>query len=158
MRLSALALALVGAGITAYLTIEHGRGAAPVCAIGHGCQVVAASAYARVGAVPTAALGLLMYLLLALSQGMLMLDPPPYVSLRIRQFAAALAVVGTGFSAWLTYVEFAVLHAFCLWCTASAVTVALLAVIAVWDALRLSRHSHGSPPDAHAAITRRVRA
>jgi uncharacterized membrane protein len=139
IRPLSLTLALAGAGITAYLTVEHGRGGAPVCAIGHGCEVVAASGYARLGSVPTAALGLLMYLLIALAQGMLMLDPPRSVGLRIRQFAAALAVVGTGFSAWLTYVEFAVLHAFCFWCTASAVTVALLALITGVDLLSAMR-------------------
>jgi uncharacterized membrane protein len=47
-----------------------------------------------------------------------------------RTAGAALAIVGVGFSAWLTYVEVFELHAICIWCVGSAICMALLAILA----------------------------
>jgi uncharacterized membrane protein len=42
-----------------------------------------------------------------------------------------LALVGAGFSAYLTYLELAVIDAICQWCVASAVVMAALATASV---------------------------
>ena len=97
---------------------------------------MAASSYARIGVVPTAALGLLLYLLLALSQAMLLAGPPAATRKAVQMGAAAMSIIGAGFSAWLTYVEIVVLHAICLWCSISAGMIALLVIATVVDLRR----------------------
>lgn len=135
-----LGLSLLGAGVAGYLTVEHGGGASPLCVFGQGCQVVAQSTYAQIGVVPTAALGLAMYLALAVLYGVRLVSSLPGRVERFYQGAGlALALAGTGVSAWLTYVELYVLHAVCIWCVVSAATVALLLAVAVAD-LRSSLH------------------
>ena len=42
-------------------------------------------------------------------------------------------VVGVLFSAWLTYLELAVIHAICIWCVTSAVIVTVILVVSVFD-------------------------
>lgn len=127
-----LALALLGVGVSGYLTIEHGRGASPICAFGQGCQVVAQSTYADLWGIPTAAFGLGMYLVLAVLYGVLLASlPPPRVEMAFRWVALVLVLAGTGVSAWLTYVELYVLHAVCIWCVVSAGAVTLLLALAV---------------------------
>ena len=44
---------------------------------------------------------------------------------------AAFALVGFGFSAWLTYLEANRIHAWCQWCVASAIVMTLLMVVLV---------------------------
>ena len=136
LPLAGLALCLVGAAVSGYLTIEHGRGASPICAFGKGCEIVAQSAYASVGRIPTSAFGLLMYLTLGvLYLVRLLAAPPARVDRAFRLAALALVFIGVGTSAWLTYVELYVIHAVCIWCVTSAIVVSLLLVLAVPDLL-----------------------
>ena len=48
-----------------------------------------------------------------------------------RTATAFLALLGFGFSAWLTYVEVAKLEAICIWCVGSAICMTLLAALSV---------------------------
>ena len=105
-RSAAFAFALAGLAISAYLTVVHYAGGEPVCAIAHGCATVQQSDYAQLAGVPVAVLGLLGYLTLL---GALWVDSDP-----ARLLAAFVALVGFGFSAWLTYVEVARLDAICM--------------------------------------------
>ena len=45
----------------------------------------------------------------------------------------AQAAVGVLFSAWLTYLELAVINAICIWCVTSAVIVLVILVVSVAD-------------------------
>jgi uncharacterized membrane protein len=119
-------LALLGLAVAAYLTIEHARGAAPVCTAGGGCEVVAKSDYATIMGVPVAALGLGAYAAL-LASALLGGDLA-----RVAGFAIALG--GFGFSLYLTYLELFVIDAICQWCVASAVIMTGCLVV---TALRL---------------------
>ena len=131
-----LTLSLLGAGIAGYLTIEHGRGASPICAFGQGCEVVAQSTYASLGGVPTAAFGLLMYLTLAVLYAVRLFSPPPArVEPVFRLATLGIALVGSGISAWLTYVQAYILNAMCIWCVSSEVTISLLLIVATVDVL-----------------------
>ena len=106
-------LAVVGLLISAYLSWVHLAGAEPVCGLeGGGCRAVQASRYATILSVPVAALGLAGYaglLLAALLRG----EVGAYLGLLV-------ALVGTLFSAYLTYLEVFVIGAVCQWCVASA--------------------------------------
>ena len=123
MRLAAAAVALAGLGIAGYLTVVHYAGGDPVCAIAHGCATVQQSDYAQLAGVPVALLGAIGYAGILLG---LLRDGEAG-----RATAALLALAGAGFSAWLTYVEVAVLDAVCIWCVASALCMAALAGLTV---------------------------
>ena len=113
-----VALAVVGAAISAYLTWVHYAGIDPVCTGISDCERVQSSPYAEFAGVPVALLGLVGYLAILAS---LRSDP---------QVTALLAYIGVAFSAYLTWIELFELSAVCQWCVLSAVTVTLIAVAA----------------------------
>lgn len=122
-RLTA-ALALAGIAVAGYLTWVHYSGLKPVCVGGGGaCERVQTSEYAELFGVPVALLGLGGYLAML---GSLALPSDPG-----RTVAAFVALAGAMFSAYLTYVELAVLHAVCQWCVASALIMGALAVVSI---------------------------
>jgi uncharacterized membrane protein len=126
---AALVLALIGVGIAGYLVYVHYADVKPICSISHGCETVQKSKYAKLAGIPVALLGLLGYL------GIL-------ASLFVRSEAgrlagAGLALVGAGFSGWLTYLEGARIHAWCQWCLGSAVVMALLTIVLLWRLLAI---------------------
>jgi uncharacterized membrane protein len=122
LRRLAAGLALLGLGIAIYITIADAGGGAPACiAGGHGCQTVAESDYAELAGVEVSVLGIGGYVLLlgaALARG----DAARVVGL-------GLALVGFGFSLYLTYLELFVIDAICQWCVASAVVMTALLVV-----------------------------
>ena len=139
LRLAALVLALVGIGLAVYLTYVHYAGLQPFCAGGsHGCERVQSSSYAKLGGIPVALLGLVGYVAIAAA----LVAPGE----RARLAAAALAVSGFGFSAYLTYLELFVIDAICQWCVASAVLLTLLCVVTVWRLLVVDE-GWTAPPD-----------
>jgi len=121
MRLASFAVAVVGLGVATYLTVVHYAGDSPVCAIAHGCATVQQSEYASLAGVPVALLGMLGYAAILVG---LAIDTEP-----ARAATALLALVGAGFSVWLTYVEVFTLEAICIWCVASAVCMVALAAL-----------------------------
>jgi uncharacterized membrane protein len=129
LRLATVALALLGLAIAGYLTWVHYADLKPFCVGGGGgCERVQSSDWADLGGIPVAVLGVGGYaaiLLLSALPGEL-----------ARTGAAFFALVGAGFSAWLTYVEIAKIDAICQWCVASALVMAALAVVSIIRLLR----------------------
>jgi uncharacterized membrane protein len=112
-------LATFGIGVATYIAIADSGGSSPVCiAGGHGCQTVAESSYSHLAGVNIAVFGVVGYVLL-LGCALLRGDAP-----RIAGFA--LALVGFGYSLYLTYLELFTIEAICQWCVASAVLMTLL--------------------------------
>jgi uncharacterized membrane protein len=127
-RLTAV-LALIGIAIAGYLTWVHYAGLEPVCVGGGGgCERVQSSRWAELAGIPVAVLGLGGYVGILAS---LLLPEEPGALV-----AAFLALVGFGFSCWLTYVEIAKIDAICQWCVASAVIMTALALVGVARVLR----------------------
>jgi uncharacterized membrane protein len=136
LRLAAIACSVLGLGVAGYLTYVHYAGISPVCEIAHGCEKVQTSEWSKLGGIPVALLGLLGYagiLAATLVRGEAALTA-----------AAGLALVGAGFSGYLTYREVFTIDAICIWCVASA---ALMTSLAVITAVRLVR---GGAPSAAA--------
>jgi uncharacterized membrane protein len=131
LRVAAAILALAGIGVATYIAIAESGGGAPKClAGGHGCETVADSQYSHLAGVNVAVIGIIGYVLLlaaAIAPG----DPG-----RFGGFLTAL--IGFGFSVYLTYLELFVIDAICQWCVASAVTMAALTLLAVARVLRAS--------------------
>jgi uncharacterized membrane protein len=129
LRSATAALAVVGIGIAGYLTWIHYAGLDPVCVGGGGgCERVQASRWSELAGVPVAVLGLAGYTAILASLAL-----PEDLG---RTAAAFLALVGFGFSAWLTYVEIVEIEAICQWCVASAVVMCALAGVSVARVLR----------------------
>jgi uncharacterized membrane protein len=127
LRLVAALVALAGILVAGYLTKAHYGDGSLVCPVGGGCETVQESEYAELAGVPVALLGLVAYsALLAL----ILWDAP-----LARLGAAALALTGLLFSAFLLVVQAFVIEAFCIWCLANDVVIA--PALAVLTGLRL---------------------
>jgi uncharacterized membrane protein len=152
MRRAVIVLAVIGTAIAGYLTWVHYAGLHVVClAGGGGCEKVQSSDYAALAGVPVALLGLLGYLGI-LASVLLLPDEAG------RLAAAFLALVGFGFSMYLTWAELFRIHAICQWCVASATIMTALAALTLVRLLRDEPRSSaraGGAPDAPAAIFNR---
>ena len=135
LRVAATFMAAFGIGVATYIAIADSGGGSPVCiAGGHGCQTVAESSYSHLLGVNVAVFGIVGYVLLLLC-ALLRGD-----AARMGGFCVAL--VGFGFSVYLTYLELFVIDAICQWCVASAV---LMTVLFALNAVRMLRYV-GTPP------------
>ncbi len=117
-------LALLGFLVSLYmLAYAMGFTGPVICGIGN-CEAVQSSPYARIGPVPVAALGVLGYLgLLILS--FMGLQPSSQAFRRLPLGLLGGGIAGLAFSAYLTYLEAFVIHAWCQWCISSAIIMAL---------------------------------
>jgi uncharacterized membrane protein len=126
------ALAVVGLLISAYLSWVHYVGVVPVCVGGSGgCKTVQTSSYATIFGVPVAVIGLVGYSGLLLSAS-LRGEVGVYLGFLV-------ALVGTLFSAYLTYLELFVIHAICEWCVASAAVMVAALICTALGAWRLAK-------------------
>jgi uncharacterized membrane protein len=128
LRLITAACALAALGISLFLTWERARGGSVPCPVGGGCETVAASPYAHLLGVPVSVLGGAGAALMLAS---LALPPQRGVQARL-----SLAFVGTAFSAYLTYLEAARIHAYCAWCVTSAALWCVLLAVSLMEAVR----------------------
>ena len=133
---SGLILAALGAADSIYLTVLKYTQNARMCVGSHGCLTVNNSPYGSIHGIPVAVLGLIGYLFIGLA---LFLEPR-WKLLRewgpVVVFGAAL--VGVLYSAYLTYLEFAVIHAFCPFCIASAIIITIVFILAI---IRLAKQT-----------------
>jgi uncharacterized membrane protein len=135
LRAVLAALALLGAGIAAYLTYVRYTGAPIACPTG-GCETVQRSRYADVAGVPVAVLGLAAYAALL---GSALASAPAAAAL-----GAAVALAGLAFSAWLLYAQLVLIGAVCQWCLANDAVIALAAAASL-ARLRTRQPSAGEP-------------
>jgi uncharacterized membrane protein len=129
LRTAGLVLAVLGVGVAGYLVYVHYADIDPICNIAHGCHKVQTSEYAKLAGVPVALLGLLGYITLLGA----LLAPQGETA---RMVAALVALVGFGFSMYLTYRELFTIDAICQWCVASAILMTGLAVLCTVRLLR----------------------
>lgn len=128
-------LALLGLLISAYLTLyKLGYLGVIQCGTG-GCEVVQTSQYAYFLRLPVALWGVgayatLLVLALAGVHGSRADDR------RLGLVILAVATIGVVFSAYLTYLEAAVIRAWCRWCVVSAVLITLIFFAALLDVRR----------------------
>ena len=126
------ALALAGIFISIYLTLyKLGVIGELSCSIGS-CETVNSSRWSVFLGLPVSAWGLFFYLdvfVLALVGTIPRLENERLLSIVL----AAQAAIGVLFSAWLTYLELAVIHAICIWCVTSAIVVLLIFFVSVAD-------------------------
>lgn len=139
-----IALSLLGVAIAGYLSwVALDPDTEAACSGVGDCRAVQDSAYAEVAGIPVALLGFAMYAALAALCMVRRLGPwrggqaaePPVLGV----WCFALALSGTAFSAYLTYLELFVIEAICIWCVASAALVTAIALLAAVDLRRGGR-------------------
>lgn len=129
-------LSLVGFFVALYLWAHNAGLTGPiVCGIGD-CATVQSSEYATIGPVPVSAIGVVGYLVLILL-AFVGLQPAH----RESKIIGGLLLAGSGgavvFSAYLTYLEAAVIQAWCQYCVVSAILITLIFLTSLPEAVRL---------------------
>jgi uncharacterized membrane protein len=138
LRIVAALLAIGGIAVATYIAIAESGGGAPKCVVGgHGCQTVAESKYSELAGIKVAVIGIFGYALL-LAAALL-----PGDAARFGGFLTAL--VGFGFSVYLTYLELFVIDAICQWCVVSAVLMTVSLAVAAARALAYTGRELGVP-------------
>jgi len=125
-------LALAGIFVALYLLFyKLGMIGHLSCSIGS-CETVNTSKWSRFAGFPVAAWGLVFYLevfIIAVIGTTARLADQPAISIVLVIESA----IGVLFSAWLTYLELAVIHAICIWCVSSAVIVTAMLLVSIAD-------------------------
>ena len=122
VRIASAVLASLGAAISAYILYVRETEGSLVCSTG-GCETVQSSDYAEIVGIPVAVLGLAGYV------GIFATALFPSEVARVT--GAGLALGGLAFSVYLIFVQVFAIGAFCQWCLASDVVMALLAAAAL---------------------------
>jgi uncharacterized membrane protein len=122
-----IAIAILGLLDAAYLTFEKITSNQALCLPGLGdCSTVNNSPYSLVFGIPVASLGFVAYLII-----LFLLkneDRFPTWKFTILQATFGIALSGTIFSIYLTYLEIAVIKAVCPFCVISAIAMIILFV------------------------------
>jgi uncharacterized membrane protein len=121
-----LALAIIGLGVSIYLTVIETTSIPAICGPIGDCNTVQRSPYAHVfGLIPVGVLGALGYLaiLVAWLLGKFGSDK---AAKNMPLVIFGLGIFGTLFSVYLTYLELFVIKAACIWCLSSAVIMTLI--------------------------------
>ena len=167
LRITTLALSVLGLGLSIYLTIAHLAGAHILVCSSHGvvnCEAVTTSPESELfGKLPVAELGLAFYVFMTVinlpwawqpewrwlpARGRLAaarLRALPLAAWRVRLGSA---IVGVLFILYLIYTELITLREICLWCTYVHITTFVLFVIMIAQAA-----FWGSPANAAAGKT-----
>jgi uncharacterized membrane protein len=132
-------LAVLGLGVAIYLAYVETQAVAAVCGPVGDCNAVQASPYAKLfGVLPVGVLGAIGYvaILAAWLWGR-------FGAGRLADYAPlavfGIALFGTLFSLYLTYLEPFVIGAVCIWCLTSAVIITLLMLFSFKPALQVVR-------------------
>lgn len=142
-----LLLSLFGLFDSIYLWWVYTSPSHPMVCLGTGCDVARASSYSHVFGLPLPFFGALMYGALALLS---MAESLGGSGLNAPLRYLMLIVSGAGFvaSLGLSGVEAFVLHAWCAWCVASAITVTLILLLSIYGVTKPPQ-----PLEAPSALT-----
>jgi uncharacterized membrane protein len=122
-------LSIIGLGVSVYLTYVEFTHARALCGPVGDCNAVQSSPFAKLfGVVPIGLVGAIGYIAILVA----------WVWRRFRNDSLArlagpvmfgMALFGTLFSVYLTYLELFVIHAVCIWCLSSAVLITVLMLL-----------------------------
>jgi uncharacterized membrane protein len=125
-------LCVLGICVAGYLAWTHLTGTDPYCGIAHNCADVQNSSYSEVAGIPVAIIGLVGYAVL-LALNLLRGHTDREVEFYLPVLGFGVALIGVLYSAYLTYLEAFVIHAWCYWCVASAAIITAVWVLSVYD-------------------------
>ena len=134
LRRISIGLTTLGLLDAGYLTYVHLAHAEVLCSGVGGCDTVQNSRYALVAGIPVAAIGLAGYLAILAVLITQEIRGPLHTQAPILLFGMTL--LGTLYSAYLTYLELFVIGAICPYCAGSAVVMVVLFVVALIGVLQ----------------------
>lgn len=123
---------LIGLFASTYLLIAYVSGAPIVCGTTHGCELVRASKWAYTFGLPRPLFGVIFYVgiicLLAIRAIL-----PHWRTRWVYRLTMLAAGIGFVESAFLFFVQWLDIRAFCVWCLTSAAMATLIAIAAFFD-------------------------
>ena len=129
LKWAMIALAILGTLDAIYLLVLKYTQAEAMCVGNHGCITVNNSQYSVIYGIPVSAFGILAYLAIA---GLILLESRiQFVKENGPLAAFGISLGGVVFSAYLTYLEFYVIHAVCPFCVTSAIIITAIFVLAI---------------------------
>ena len=124
-----LALSFIGIAVTLYDSYAIYNGQLLWCPPPiDGCNIVASSPYGRIIGIPLGYFGLLYYSYMFGLVALLAFDP---YSRGLRLGALLYTATGVSFSIYFMYIQYAFIHAFCIYCVISALLTLLLFITAL---------------------------
>jgi uncharacterized membrane protein len=138
-KLNWVSLVLTAIGIldSVYLFIYKISNNNAMCLGSGECSTVNASRYSTIYGIPVSLLGILAYLAIFI---LLILElRKVFSSDNSNLLVFGISLVGVLFSAYLTYIEFYVIHAICPFCIISAVVITLIFIISIIKLVRASK-------------------
>lgn len=140
-RFAMACASLAGLFASAYLLYTYVSGAPIACGALAGCEVVRMSKWASTFGVPRPLLGILFYVgIFGLLVIRVVIEKRARFLYRFTMLAAAIGFVE---SAFLFFVQWLDLKAFCLWCIISALAATVIALVAPFDHLEEEREVAG---------------
>ena len=130
LAITIMILALIGVGISVYLFSIHGTDmTGKSCEINEtfSCGTVDQSVYSEIFGIPVSLLGIIGYGLLAIAALIKFLDKTRDRGLD--WFLLVASIGGMGFALYLSAIEAFVLDAWCLYCVAQQIDIALILVL-----------------------------
>jgi uncharacterized membrane protein len=138
LRRISMILAALGMAVSMYMTIYKWTDNQTMCLGNGGCSIVNSSVYSEVYGIPVALVGVLGY---AAILAVLALTPRwDFLKNNSIMLTFGLCLAGFLFTAYLIYVEVALIHALCPFCITSQVVMTLLFVVAVVRLVREPTH------------------
>ncbi|HTX90952.1 MAG TPA: vitamin K epoxide reductase family protein [Anaerolineales bacterium] len=129
LKWTTIGLAILGMVDAIYLLILKYTQAEVMCVGNHGCITVNNSSYSMIYGIPVSVFGILAYLAIA---GIVFMETRSKLLKENGPLAVfGISLAGVAFSAYLTYLEFYVIHAVCPFCMASATIITLILILAI---------------------------
>ena len=126
--------ALIGVGLSIYMTIFKLTSNESMCLGNGGCSIVNASKYSEIYGIPLGIVGLLGYGAIIVT--LLLEDRFSFFKENGVMLEFGMGLVGVLYSIYLTYLEFYVIHAVCPFCVSSAIAITLTFVFALIRLIR----------------------
>ncbi len=111
----------------AYIKISHQEA---ICAGIGDCDVVNSSVYAEIGGFPIALLGAGAYVVLIFL--LIYENREGFLEANAQLMTFGIILMGVLYSAYLTYIEIAVLHAICPYCVISAIVMVIMFIASIY--------------------------
>ncbi len=130
LRRLQIVFSAIGLLVAIYLIYIKFYPASTLCVGTGGCEAVNTSAYSEIRGVPIAIFGALAYAFLLAT--LLFEKRAALVTEWGPMLVFGVSLIGVLYSAYLTYIEVAVLHAICPYCVTSAVMLTLIFILSIF--------------------------
>ncbi len=143
-----LALAIAGAGVMVYLTVVHYAGNNLLACPSGGtvnCEKVINAPESEFFGIPVSLFGLAWFIAAGAAAVWSLRGAPPWLAKASLLWTSA----GIAFVLYFIYVELAVVHAICLWCTVAHVIIFVMLVI---EALTFSRRTADTEEEGEVSL------